>query len=329
MRETRARFGLAAVVWWIAVAAPSAVSAFDPGEVYWAAGWCSTPPCGLQAAVAGDHLGESPIGSIDRAPGQIAWAAGNGTAYVTEFDTGSIVAVTSAGAVSTFATNIVSPTGLLRTQSGDLLAVSWTYDAVYVATPGGDLTSAAVFADGFGGPRNLIQLSSGAILIADQVRHVVYDISAGGNFSTAVAFAHGLPGGPYDLAEGAGGKIFASTDGGVFEISAGGDFSTATAHAYGIDFGGLAIDSQGRILASRFANGDVFDITTSGDYSLATPFATNFPGLGDTALDTVPGAGGTPPAPQLVPALATTGRIVLAVLILSSGVLRFKAVRRP
>jgi hypothetical protein len=328
MRETRLRFSLTVVVWWLAMAAPSGAAAFDAGEVYWAAGWCNAPPCGLQAAIAGDHMGESPIGSFDRAPGQIAWASGSETAYITEFDRGSIVAVTSAGAVSTFATNIDRPTGLLRTQSGELLVVSWADDAVYLATPGGDLSSAVVFADGFGGPRNLIQLSSGTILIADQVRHVVYDISAGGNFSAAGSFAHGLPGGPYDLVEGAGGKIFASTDSGVFEISAGGDFSTATAHAYGIDFGGLAVDSQGRVLASNFENGDVFNITISGDYSLATPFATNFPGLGDTALDTVPGAGDTPPAPQPVPALATTGRIVLTALILSIGVVRFKAVRR-
>jgi hypothetical protein len=244
MRVHRSRFILAAVVCWFAVAAPSAAPAFDPGEVFWATGSCHSPPCGLQTVVAGDHLGESPIGNFDRSPGQIAWGNENATAYITQFDDSSIIAISSAGAVSTFATNIDSPTGLLRTHSGDLLAVSWTDDAVYVASPGGDLSTAVVFADGFGGPRNLIQLSSGEILVADQNRHEVYDISAGGNFSAAVSFAFGLPGGPYDLVEGAGGKIFASTDSGVLEISAGGDFSAANAHADGLDFGGLAIDGD-------------------------------------------------------------------------------------
>jgi hypothetical protein len=155
---------------------------------------------------------------------------------------------------------------------------------------------------------------------------VVYDISAGGNFGAAVPFASGLPGGPYDLVEWDG-KILVSTDDGVFEISAGGDFSAASPHAYGRDFSGLAIDAEGRVLASNFDDGDVFEITLSGDYSLVAAFATNFPGLGDTALDTVRGAGTPTPPAQPVPALGTSGRFVLVGMILFIGFVRFASAR--
>jgi hypothetical protein len=296
---------------------PSRALAFEAGEPYWSVGWCLAPPCGLSLVVPGDQTGVNPTGLVDRSPGQIAWSTGNDTAYVTQFGQDSIVAVTSAGAVSTFATNIASPTGLLRTQAGELLVVSWTDDAVYDATAGGDLSGATVFASGFGGPRNLLQLASGEILLADQVRHVVYDISAGGDFTGAETFASGLPGGPYDLVESPSGQIFVSTDDGVFEISS----DDALLHAFGHAFAGLSIDAQGRLLASDFDSGDVHDITTAGDHSALDPFASNLPGLGDTALDSVPDGAGSFAEP--VPASGRMARAVLAVLLLTAGLLRF------
>jgi hypothetical protein len=150
---------------------------------------------------------------------------------------------------------------------------------------------------------------------------VVYDISAGGDFTAAATFASGLPGGPYDLVESASDQIFVSTDNGVLEISSGGDFSSALPHAFGRAFAGLAIDAEGRLLASDFDNGDVHDITTAGDYSAVAPFAMNLPGIGDTALDSVPGSFG--PIAQPVPATEPMARTVLAALLLTVGLLRF------
>jgi hypothetical protein len=294
--------------------------AFDAGEAYWAVGWCITPPCGLSLVVSGDRAGVSPTAVVDRSPGQVAWSAGNDTAFVTQYSGNSIVAVTSAGAVSNFASNIAGPTGLLQTEAGELLVVSLADAAVYRASAGGDLGSAPVFASGFGYPRNLLQLASGEILLADQGRHVIYDISAGGDFTAAAAFASGLPGGPYDLVASASGQIFVSTDGGVFEISSGGDFSSALSHASGRSFAGLAIDAEGRLLASDFDSGDVHDITAAGDYAGVTPFASNLPGLGDTALDSVPGASGPTASP--VPAMEPTALALLTALLLIAGLLR-------
>ncbi len=295
--------------------------AFDAGETYWAVGWCSTAPCGLSLVASGDQAGVSSTAVVDESPGQVAWSAGNDTAFVTQYFENSIVAVTSAGAVSNFASNIAGPTGLLQTEAGELLVVSWADAAVYRASAGGDLSSAPVFASGFSGPRNLLQLASGEILLADQLRHVIYDISAGGDFTAAAAFASGLPAvGPYDLVASASGQIFVSTDGGVFEISSGGDFSSALPHASGRSFAGLAIDAEGRLLASDFDGGDVHDITAAGDYAGVTPFASNLPGRGETALDSVPGASGPTASP--VPAMEPTALALLSALLLIAGLLR-------
>src|SRR5690606_11636909 len=127
------------------------------------------------------------------------------------------------------------------------------------------------------------------ILLADQARQAVFDIRAGGDFTSGTPFAWGFAfGGPYDLVQDAAGRIFAAADEGVFEITGGGDVSGAPPHATGRFFIGLAVDPAGRLLASDLDSGDVFDITLPGDYGAATPFASNLPGLGDTALDTVP-----------------------------------------
>jgi DNA-binding beta-propeller fold protein YncE len=292
----------------VGILAASGAAAYEPDEVYWAPGGC-TPPCGLFEVTGGDQSGSSPMGSIDRAPGQVAWSA-DGAAYVSQFDLDSVARVADSGTVTTFATGVDGPTGVLLTQGGLLLVVSFRDRAVYEADAGGDLSHAPVFAGGFGGPRNLVQLDGGEILLADQGRNVVYDISGGGNFVGATPFASGFPPGPYDLVQDGEGRVFASTDGAVYEITNGGDVSGASPHATGQEFMGLAVDGSGRLLASDFSSGAVFDITASGDYSGATPFATNLAGFGDTALDTVPEAGGA--SPQAVPALPALGRLLLA-----------------
>jgi DNA-binding beta-propeller fold protein YncE len=303
----------------LAAVAPTA-AAFTPGAVYFAPGSC-TPPCGLFEVTGGDQQGSSPLATIDRAPGQIAWSTDLGSAYLTQFDADTVALISASGSVTTFATGVDGPTGVLLTEGGLLLVVSYRDDEVYEANGGGDLSAAPVFADGFGSPRNLLQLDSGEILLADQGRNTVYDISGKESFLTATPFASGLasglpPTGPYDLVQDGSGRIFASTDGGVYNITGGGDFSGATPHATGQLFAGLAVDASGRLLASDFVSGDIFDITASGDYSSATPFATNLPGLGDTALDAVPGAV-SPPA-QCVPALGASGLMLLSLLVLGA-----------
>jgi hypothetical protein len=263
--------------------------------------------------LGGDQQGAAAVAVIQRSPGQIAWDASL-LAYVSQFDSDSVIRIDGSGAVTSFATGLDGATGVLVESNGSILAVAYRDAAVFDISAGGDFSAAVPFATGFVGPRNLLQLESGAILLADQLRRAVYDISAGGNFSSATAFASGFPPyGPYDLVQDSAGRIFASTDTGVYEITSGGDFSSATPHATGHSFAGLAVDAQDRLLASDLNSGDVFDISAAGDYTSATPFAWNLAGAGDTALDSLPGA-----AP-VVPSLGAVAWGALAGLLATTG----------
>lgn len=304
----------------LALLLPGVAPGFDPGQVYWAAGEC-VPSCGLMRVLPGSQAGTSPLAAIGRAPGQIAFRGDPLAAHLTQFSADTILRITAGGAVSTFASGIDRPTGLLQVSDGRLLVVSFGDGTVLDASAGGDLGGASPFASGFAGPRNLLELSTGEILLGDQTRRVVYDISAGGDFTSATPFASGLPLGPFDLVEDASGQLFASTTGGVFEISAGGDFTSAAPHATGLSFVGLAVDPAGRLLASDLDSGDVFDITAGGDYFGAPSFSSDLTGAGDTALDTVPGAAAVVGS---VPALGSGSGALLAALLLVSARARLR-----
>lgn len=301
-----------------ALLAPAVAAAFTPGEVHWAPGSCSAS-CGLfDVTLGGDQQGATPVAVIQRSPGQIAWDASL-LAYITQFDSDSVVRIDASGAVTTFATGLDGATGLLIESGGRMLAVAYRDAAVFDISAGGDFTTAVPFATGFVGPRNLLQLATGEILLADQLRRAVFDISAGGDFTNATAFASGFPPyGPYDLVQDSAGRIFASTDAGVFDITSGGNFSSATPHATGRSFSGLAVAAEGRLLASDLSSGDVFDIAAAGNYASATPFAWNLAGSGDSALDEVPGAKSAPE----VPLLGGIGWGLLASLLATTGAAR-------
>jgi hypothetical protein len=318
---------LAATLGLLALVGPASAQAFAAGEVYWGPGSCFGP-CGLfDVTLGGDQGSATPVAVVDRVPGQIAWTLSPLVGYVSEFDLDRVVQVSPAGAVTVFATGLDGATGLLVDDTGRLLAASFHDGAVYDISAGGDFSSATPFASGLGFPRNLLQLSSGEILVADQafLTRAIFDITAGGDFSSATPFAFGFPpDGPYDLVEDAAGNIYASSDDGVYDITAGGDISSATPHATGQSFVGLALDASGRLLASVLTSGDVYDISAAGNYASAPTFATNLAGVGDTALDTVPGA------VMSVPSLAGASGAVLAGLLALIGAicLRVGARRR-
>jgi hypothetical protein len=172
------------------------------------------------------------MGSIDRAPGQIAWSGDGGAAYVSQFDLDSIVRVADSGTVTTFATGVDGPTGLLFTKGGRLLVVSYRDRAVYEADAGGDLSDAPVFADGFGGPRNLVQLDSGEKITNGG------DVSGDSPHATEQQFM--------GLAVDGSGRMLASDfySGDVFDITASGDHSGAEPFATNLTgFGDTALDT--------------------------------------------------------------------------------------
>ena len=305
--------GSVAAVGLFALASPAA--AFQSGDVYWAPGACGAPPCYVSEVDAGFGV-VTPFVAVDPAPGQLTWEADRSAAYASQFASGTVVRITSAGSASTFAWGIVGATGLLKTSDGTLLAVSYNGGTVYDATMGGDLSAATPFASGFTTPRNLIERSNGDLLLVDQTARVVFDISAGGDFFSATPFASGFAIGAYDLVEDGSGNLYLSTRLGVYDITAGEGFSEATAFAWGRFLVGLAIDGAGRLLASEFETGAIFDISAGGDVASAVPIAVVSSGLGDTALDTVPSGG--PETPQ-VPALGPLAYGLLASLLVASG----------
>lgn len=303
----------AAVVVLIGAATPAI--AFQAGDVYWAPGSCDpAPPCPMYKVDVG--LGSvTPFVSIDPAPGQFAWEPDRSALFVSQYDAGSVLRITTGGAITTFATGITGATGLLMTSGGTLLAVSYADGAVYDITAGGDFSAALPFASGFNTPRNLLERSDGSVLLVDQTGRAVFDITAGGDFSSATPFANGFLIGVYDLVEDLSGHLFISARLGVFDITAGGNFGGASPFASGRFVVGLTIDPEGRLLASEIESGAVYDVSAGGDFSAAAPVVTVPDGLGDSALDTAAFDGGVPH----VPALRPLAYLLLASLLLLSG----------
>lgn len=283
--------------WSIAVLAILEISApvacgttFTPGHVFYADN-ASSPYRILDVTAGGNFGAAAPFTTTtNRSPGQFAWSPDLSTEYLTQFDTNSVVKISATGAVSTFATGISRPTGLIRLADGRLLAASFSSGAVYDITAGGDLSSAIPFATGLSGLRNFLETADHRILVASQNAGAVFNITAGGNFSSATPFASNL--GPIaDIVQDATSRIFVSqfTSNQVMNISAGGNFSSATPFATGQAFMGLAVDGQGRLLADVVTGSSIFNITAGGNFTAATPFATGL-GFGESALDVVPSA---------------------------------------
>jgi hypothetical protein len=247
----------------------------------------------------------------------MTWSADYETMYISEFFMNRILSISSAGVVSTFATGISRPTGLIRLSDGRILAASFRDQVVIDISGGGDFSTSTPFASGFSIPRNMFQFADGSILLADQGNNSAIDITAGGDFSGVQGFAYGIPRGPFDLVQDVSGRVLASSFDGVFEITLGGDLSAAIPFATGIEFIGLAIDGDGRTLATDFDTSNVFDISAGGDFSSAVPFAQGLPGFGDTSLDSVPEL----LSAALVPALGAAGSSLLGIALLSFGLM--------
>jgi hypothetical protein len=273
-----------------ATVATCAGATFIPGNVFWSEGTGLPTHQVVNATAGGDLSSTTPLATIGRAPGQLAWSADLTTMYVPEFDNDRVLAVSATGTTTVFATGISGPTGLIRTSDSRLLAVSFFDGTVIDITAGGNFAGAGTFALGFTEPRNLLQLANGEILLADQVTNRVMNITAGGDFSASAAFADGFSTKISDLVQDASGRIFVSNweSNRVFDITGGGNFSSASPFATGRTFNGLTFDGQGRLLASVSGSTSIYDITAGGNFSSAPAFATGLPGAGDSGLDTVP-----------------------------------------
>ena len=220
--------------------------------------------------------------------------------FVTSFFDNSVLAINGNGLVSTFATGLSQPTGLLLTSGGRLLVSEFGANEITDITDGGDFTSAMAFATGVSAPRNLIQLAPNAIYVADQGSACVRNISSGGDVSGgAFAFATNLSG-PIDLIL-FNTRLLASTTNpsvGVVDITSGGSFANAPGFTFavttagsGFYFAGLAVAGD-RLLASVISTNRIYNITSGGTFDLTSAAFATIPASQflDAALDTVPTA---------------------------------------
>lgn len=216
--------------------------------------------------------------------GQIAWSRDGSVMYVTQYGDNSIAAVTPAGEVTTFATGLSGPTGLVMTREGRLLVACFNSGGVIDATAGGDLAAAPSITD-VPTPRSMVQLASGRILVVSQSGSV-YNLQYPAGTLTLFATVGGTT---TDIVEDEAGRIFVSeyTGSRVVDITAGGSFAEDVAFASGHQFIGLTVDNSGRLLASAFGGHKIFDITEGGDFSQAPAYVTSL-GLVESALDTAP-----------------------------------------
>ncbi len=153
MISTRTRRGISIAVIVAAQLAGRAgdAMAFSAGDVFWAPGACESP-CGVFEITGGGNFGtETLIAETTESPGQMAWSEDSETLYISEFFMNRILSVSSAGSVSTFATGISGPTGLIRLSDGRILASSYRDKIVIDVSAGGDFTSAVPFAQGMPG----------------------------------------------------------------------------------------------------------------------------------------------------------------------------------
>ncbi|MBC7925066.1 MAG: hypothetical protein H7039_05355 [Bryobacteraceae bacterium] len=251
--------------------------------------------------------------------GQIAFSADGQTAYVTSFGTGSVKAISSTGEVSTFATGIDTPTGIVRTSSGRILTADYSSGNIYDITSGGDFAGTTPYATGLVNPRNFVATADG-VLVIDQTAGKVVNIGNGGNLANAGAFAYGLST-PISIAYFSGRTFVANGDDfKIYEITGGGNMTGRTAFAAGREFLGLAATETSLYASTAYnsATTSIFNITSGGNFGGQNAAFFNLPGGGDSLFGAVPNAAPVAPPlpsnPSEVPEPGTSGLLGLALL---------------
>jgi hypothetical protein len=259
----------------VALAVPAAhAQTFKPGDVY------ARNPNGQiwNVTAGGDFTAVAPFLDLpDTEIGDMAWSLDRSVMYVSDYQSFNVWAVTAAGSVSTFATGLVTPSGLLMTADGRLLVAEFSSGTVADITAGGDFTGAPRFARGIesAGPVGLAQLADGRIFVSENSHGEVYDNTSGGSIGPARLFAMGL-GAVGDLETAAGGAALLASPvgaGTIYSIS-----STGTTSVFGVgSVGTLAYAPGGKLLGGSFGPVDtpekIYDVTAGGDLTAAPQFA--------------------------------------------------------
>lgn len=265
---------------------------FVSGDVYYTA----TTGEIINVTSGGDFTGELFVDTDQYSIGQLAWSADLATMYLSLFTTGEVVAIDPAGNVTTFASGLSGPTGLLLTNDGTFLAAEFDTGEITDISGGGSMAGVAPLTTGLSGPRHLAQLSDGTVLVADQDLDAVFDALYPSGGAVGEPFAAGLIEVRAMIATDddtiyAATREFVSEEftGFVYDITGGGDFAAAAPFASGQSFFSLTVSGAGRLLSGELFGSVIWDITGGGDFSTSAAFATGLP-EGETPLGTVPQA---------------------------------------
>ncbi|MBX2799747.1 MAG: hypothetical protein KTR31_18860 [Myxococcales bacterium] len=253
----------------------------------------------------GDTQPATPLASLDAyAAGQLAFSADLQHVYVPLPNDGVISEVSADGQHAIFATGLSSPTGLLLTSDGRLLATEWDQGTVVDITEGGDVSEAVPLVTGLQTARHLLQSTDGRVFVSDQWGAAVHDVGYPDGGPVGAAYATGIAG-IKALLQLQDGRLLASGEWDVFDITGGGDFFAAAPHATGADLIGLAELPDGTVLANTYLGDAIYDVTAGGDLSATPPWASGL-AVGDTTMAVVPAGpseppdtGPTPPGPTV------------------------------
>jgi len=268
---------------WSLLLSPQALASYSTGDVYLAA------PQGkydIYDVSAGGDVSKSVLAQAGGYnAGQLAWSTDLSTMYLSLYAANEVIAIDSSGKVSTFATGLSGPTGLIMLSDGTLLVAEYGANEVTDITAGGDFSTATALASGFRGPRNFVELVDGTVLMCAQGDGYVWEIDpasgATSSFATGLGSIRTITQDPVTE------DIYAAGGAGVYDITAGGSISSADLYATGQSFFAVTIDGSGRLLAGELSGTELWDVNGGGDFSTATPWATGIHSI-ESALNVVP-----------------------------------------
>lgn len=251
--------------------------------------------------------------------GQMAFSADAQTAYLTTWD-GYILAVSaSTGQVTTFASGFNNLTGLIRTQSGKLLAASYADGKIYDVTAGGTPAQATVWAYGLSSPRNMVETPTG-IFVAEQGSNEVTNMGTGGNLASKAAFA--TVEAPTALAY--YNNMLYTADGltGTVYALAGGAVNASNYYAKGQIFASLAVGHNKLYAGTMSGTNGIWDISVTGDFKSRTAVVTGLP-LANSLLSVVPD-----PVTVIQSEIPEPGTAIAGAALMLAGALRRRQAAR-
>ncbi|MCB9764344.1 MAG: hypothetical protein H6739_31515 [Alphaproteobacteria bacterium] len=218
--------------------------------------------------------------------GQLTWSLDLRTMYLSLYSAGQVIAIDQNGNVSTYATGLSGPTGLLVLRDGTMLVSQYNGGNVLDITGGGNFSNTRPLVTGLSGPRNLVELDDGRILVCDQSLGGVYNVPypSGG---AATAFATNLGQNRTIVQDPITGHIYTAGGYGVYDITNGGAITSADLYASGQSFFAVAIDDVGNMYAGNLGGSQLWDITGGGDFASARAWASGIGSI-ESAFNAVP-----------------------------------------